>query len=120
MAYMLSIPSTEAKNRFGELLAAVGDGPVSITRNGRPVAYIIAADEAGSRGLDKPAVKRLIADYANGRVTRARLQEETGLSFGEVLLHLAAAGLPLPVVRTIDRFTPKQRKLYDQMFAPPA
>ena len=117
---MLSIPSTEAKNRFGELLVSVADGPVSITRNGKPVAYVIAADEPASRRLDQPATNRLIADYAGGRLTRARLQEETGLSFGEVLLHMAKAGLKLPVVRTIGRFNTKQRKLYEQIFSPPA
>ena len=120
MDNMLSIPSTEAKNRFGELLGSVADGPVSITRNGKPVAYVIAAEEPASRRLDQPAISHLIADYAGGRLTRARLQEETGLSFGEVLLHMAKAGLKLPVVRTIDRFSTKQRELYAQIFSPPA
>ena len=57
---MLSIPSTEAKNRFGELLGSVAEGPVSITRNGKPVAYVIAAEEPASRRLDLPATNRLI------------------------------------------------------------
>lgn len=117
---MLSIPSTEAKNRFGELLGSVVDGPVSITRNGKPVAYLVAAGESGNRRLDPAALKRLLADYANGRIARARLQEETGLAFGEILRHLAAAGLKLPVVRTIDRFNAKQRALYEKIFSPPA
>lgn len=117
---MLTIASTDAKNRFGELLAAAADGPVSITRNGKPVAFVVAVDDAGSRRLDQPAIHRLIADYAHGRITRARLTDETGLSFGEVLLHLAQAGMPLPQVRTSERFSARQRKLYRQIFAPPA
>ena len=120
MNTMLSISSTEAKNRFGELLGSVVDGPVSITRNGKPVAYLIAAGDSGNRRLDSATFDRLLADYANGRVARARLQEETGLAFGEILLHLAAAGLKLPVVRTIERFSAKQRRLYAKIFSPPA
>lgn len=36
------IPAREAKNRFGEMLDAVQRQPVTITKNGRPVAILTA------------------------------------------------------------------------------
>jgi prevent-host-death family protein len=39
----MDIPVAEAKNRLSELLRAVEDGePVVITRNGKPVAQLVA------------------------------------------------------------------------------
>ena len=40
---MNTIPATEAKNRFGELLEAVGRQPVGIAKNGRAVAVMLSA-----------------------------------------------------------------------------
>ena len=42
---MTTIPATEAKNRFGELLEAVGHEPVGIAKNGRAVAVILSAQD---------------------------------------------------------------------------
>lgn len=42
MAKILTIPAREAKNRFGEMLDAVQRQPVMITKNGRPVAKLVA------------------------------------------------------------------------------
>lgn len=44
---MRTVPVHEAKTKFSELLAAVEHGEeVTITRRGRPVARIVAAEEA--------------------------------------------------------------------------
>lgn len=44
---MKTVPVYEAKTKFSELLAAVEHGEqVTITRRGRPVARLVAADEA--------------------------------------------------------------------------
>jgi len=40
---MDTIPATEAKNRFGELLEAVNREPVKIAKNGRTVAVMLSA-----------------------------------------------------------------------------
>jgi prevent-host-death family protein len=40
---MHTIPATEAKNRFGELLETVSHEPVEIARNGRVVAVMLSA-----------------------------------------------------------------------------
>ena len=39
---MRSLTSVEARNRFGELLDAAQREPVSITRRGRPVAFVVS------------------------------------------------------------------------------
>jgi prevent-host-death family protein len=39
---MISITSVEAQNRFGQLLDTVQREPVSITRHGRPAAFIVS------------------------------------------------------------------------------
>lgn len=40
---MRTVTSVEAQNHFGELLDNVQREPISITRRGRPVAFIIPA-----------------------------------------------------------------------------
>ncbi len=42
---MITLTSTEAQNRFGEMLDAVQREPVTITRRGRPLAFIISPEE---------------------------------------------------------------------------
>lgn len=42
---MITLTSTEAQNRFGEVLDAAQREPVAITRRGRPLAYIISPQE---------------------------------------------------------------------------
>ena len=40
---MITIPATDAKNRFGELLEAVHREPVEISKKGRVVAVMLSA-----------------------------------------------------------------------------
>lgn len=42
---MITLTSTEAQNRFGEVLDAAQREPVTITRRGRPLAFIISPEE---------------------------------------------------------------------------
>jgi len=42
---MRTMTSVEAQNRFGELLDAAQREPVTITRRGRPVAFVISQQE---------------------------------------------------------------------------
>jgi prevent-host-death family protein len=52
---MRTMTSVEAQNRFGELLDAAQREPVTITRRGRPVAFVISQQdyEALTRGREK-------------------------------------------------------------------
>jgi prevent-host-death family protein len=51
---MRTMTSVEAQNRFGELLDAAQREPVTITRRGRPVVYVVSQQEyeAFSQGLE--------------------------------------------------------------------
>ena len=43
---MITITSEEAKERIGQLLDSLDKEPVTITREGRPPALLLSADEA--------------------------------------------------------------------------
>ncbi|MBS0429643.1 MAG: type II toxin-antitoxin system Phd/YefM family antitoxin [Proteobacteria bacterium] len=42
---MQTLSSVEAQNRFGQLIDAAQREPIGITRRGRPVAFIVSAQE---------------------------------------------------------------------------
>jgi len=42
---MITITSVEAQNRFGQLLDTVQREPVTITRHGRPAAFMVSAQD---------------------------------------------------------------------------
>ena len=42
---MLTYTSADAQNRFGEVLDKSQRAPVQVTRRGRPVAFIVSADD---------------------------------------------------------------------------
>jgi antitoxin Phd len=53
---MITVTSTEAQNRFGEVLDIVQREPITITRRGRPLAFLISPDEL--RKLFASQIKR--------------------------------------------------------------
>lgn len=58
---MRSFTATEAKNRFGELMEEVQNGPVIIRKNGRDAAVLVSKaefDQRDSRLAKKELVKR--------------------------------------------------------------
>jgi prevent-host-death family protein len=58
---MLTLTSVEAQNRFGQLLDAAQREPITITRRGRPIAMLIAAQDyaalLGERGATQAAAQ---------------------------------------------------------------
>lgn len=54
---MITMTSVEAQNRFGQLLDTVQREPVTITRHGRPAAFIVSAQDM----QDLQEVRRLKA-----------------------------------------------------------
>lgn len=42
---MITVTSVEAQNRFGQLLDTVQREPVTITRHGRPAAFIVSPQD---------------------------------------------------------------------------
>ena len=51
---MRTMTSVEAQNRFGELIDAAQREPITITRRGRPVVYVVSQQEfdAFTKGLE--------------------------------------------------------------------
>ncbi len=47
-----TVTATDAKNRFGEVLAACVEAPVAIERHGRVVAYVVSPREHATAGPD--------------------------------------------------------------------
>lgn len=70
---METITSNQAKTQFGDLLLKVQRGPVGISRNGKPVAVILSAEdysamESLKMELLQRSLKRSLDDLAAGRV----------------------------------------------------
>lgn len=60
---MRIVTSVEAQNRFGELLDNAQREPVSITRHGRSVAYIISSEAYRNLTKGIPANTEMVAGY---------------------------------------------------------
>jgi len=75
---------------------------VGITRNGRVVA-ILSAPEAEVKQANQIQLGELAPLYAKGSITWRDVEEQTGASFGELLVELAKQHLQLP------RFTAEKR-----------
>jgi len=98
-----TLTSSEAKGSLGRVLGTlVSEGPVEITRNGRLVA-VISAPPQPTRGPDAGRLATLAALYSAGKVAWRQIADETGASFGDVLLELAQRDLPLPRVTAEKR-----------------
>jgi len=86
---MRRMSAKEAKNHFGELLMEAQKAPVTIEKNGKPVAVVYsmewhaAAEEAKLDWL-KRAVAEGVADLEAGRYTEFRSDEELREFFDEL------------------------------------
>lgn len=105
-----SISSTDAKSNLGELLASLSTGgPVEITRNGKTVGLLSPV----SQRLDTERLSKFAAAYSAGTVSWPQIAEETGASYGELLLAMALKNLPLPRVQAKNN--PAQAELLKQI-----
>ena len=69
---METLTSNQAKTQFGDLLLKVQRAPVEISRNGKPVAVMISADDYSAMEplkmeLLRQSLKRGLADFAEGK-----------------------------------------------------
>ena len=81
---MITITSVEDQNRFGQLLDTVQREPVTITRHGRPAAFIISPQD--------------MKDLQEARRQRSSASEVFDAFFA----------------KTDDKLTPAARKLMDE------
>ena len=70
---METLTSNQAKTQFGDLLLKVQRGPVEISRNGKPVAVMISADDYSAMEplkmeLLRQSLKRGLADLEAGKI----------------------------------------------------
>lgn len=70
---METLTSNQAKTQFGDLLLKVQRAPVEISRNGKPVAVMISAEDYSAMEplkmeLLRQSLKRGLADLDAGRV----------------------------------------------------
>ncbi len=63
---MITLTSTEAQNRFGEVLDIAQREPVTITRRGRPLAFIISPDELHKLFSDQKKREEAVLAYEAG------------------------------------------------------
>ena len=74
---MITITSVEAQNRFGQLLDTVQREPVSITRHGRPTAFIVSPQDMDELLDSRRKRSKVLAEFeawsgqAQKRVTPA-------------------------------------------------
>ena len=67
-----TISINEARPRLTEVVEAAERGPITITKNGRPVAMVVSAEEweelrATLEVLGNPAMQRDLSDYEQAR-----------------------------------------------------
>lgn len=109
-----TVTSSEAKESFALLLGSLADeGPVQITRNGRPVG-VLAAPPVRTASLDALRLTAAAALFASGPTTWREVADDTGAAFGDLLLELARQALALPRATATKR--PAQVTLLSQIF----
>lgn len=71
---MRTVTSVEAQNRFGELLDSAQREPITITRRGRPVAFVLSPEDMKDLLAIREKRERVVSDFesffavANARI----------------------------------------------------
>ncbi|MGL1833467.1 type II toxin-antitoxin system Phd/YefM family antitoxin [Rhodocyclaceae bacterium SMB388] len=74
---MRTVTSVEAQNRFGELIDSAQREPVTITRRGRPVAFVLSPEDMKELLAVREQRERVVSDFeAFFRSADARLKPE--------------------------------------------
>ena len=60
---MRTLTSVEAQNRFGELIDYAQREPVSITRRGRPVAFMLSPEDMRDLLAVRSTREKIVADF---------------------------------------------------------
>jgi len=83
---MRTVTSVDAQNRFGELLDSAQREPVTITRRGRPVAFVLSPEDMKDLLVIRQQREHVVSDFAAFfAAADARLQpKSTDLSDSDV------------------------------------
>lgn len=60
---MRTVTSAEAQNRFGELLDSAQREPITITRRGRPVAFVLSPEDMKDLLAIRQKRERVVSDF---------------------------------------------------------
>lgn len=96
-----TISSSDAKANLSDVLSSLNtQGPVEITRNGKAVGLLTLPPV---QSVDRGRIAALAIAYSKGLISWPQIAEETGASYGDVLIALGLNNLRVPKV------TPKNR-----------
>lgn len=103
-----TISSSDAKANLGDVLSSLAThGPITITRNGKAVGLLSLPP---APGVDKGRIAALAVAYSKGLVSWPQIAEETGASYGDLLVELGRNQLHIPKVTPRNR--PEQIALF--------
>jgi len=106
-----TISSSDAKANLGDVLSSLNtQGPVEITRNGKSVGLLTLPV---THAIDQGRISALAIAYAKGLISWPQIAEETGASYGDLLLALGRNNLQIPKVTSKNR--PEQLAVLNQI-----
>lgn len=95
------ISSSKARANFGDLISSLNKhGPIEITRNGKSVALLTLPP---AQVVDRSRVAALAIAYSKGLISWPEIAQETGASYGELLIALGLKNLQIPKVTAKNR-----------------
>lgn len=106
-----TISSSDAKANLGDVLSSLNtQGPIEITRNGKPVGLLTLPP---AQAVDRSRISALAVAYSKGHISWPQISEETGASYGDLLVGLGIKNLQIPKVTPKNR--PEQIALFNRM-----
>ena len=106
-----TISSSEAKASLGDVLSSLStQGPIEITRNGKPVGLLSLPPV---QAVDRSRIAALALAYSKGLISWPQIAEETGASYGELLIELGLKNLQIPKVKPKNR--PEQMAIFNRI-----
>jgi prevent-host-death family protein len=103
-----TISSSDAKANLGDVLSSLQThGPIEITRNGKTVGLLTPPP---MQIVDRSRIAALAIAYSKGLISWPQIAEETGASYGDVLVELGLKNLHIPKVTPKNR--PEQMALF--------
>lgn len=106
-----TITSTEAKANLGHVLSSLNKhGPIKITRHGKTVGLLTSPP---AQTVDGRRISTLAVDYSRGLISWPQIAEETGASYGDLLVALGLENLKIPKVSPNQR--PDQIALFQRI-----
>ena len=106
-----TISSSEAKANLGDVLSSLNThGPIEITRNGKSVGLLTLPPR---QAVDRSRMAALAMAYSKGLISWPQISEETGVSYGDLLIVLGLKNLKIPKVASKNR--PEQIAIFNRI-----